>query len=104
MSTVAALPEISEGWMLARMVFALLFVVALIYLSSALARRYGLDKRVAGVKGREPAMSVVETLYLDPRRRLVLVSVGTRQHVLLLSQAGDLVVATEEVEAVQHAE
>lgn len=104
MNTAATLPEVSEWWALARALFALLFVVALIYLASALARKYGLDKRVAGVNGREPVMSVVETLYLDPRRRLVLVRVGAKQHVLLLSQAGDLVVATEEVEAVRHAE
>jgi hypothetical protein len=39
-------------------------------------------------------MSVVETLYLDPRRRLVIVREGENEHVLLLSASGDTVVAT----------
>lgn len=105
MSAPAELSEISGGWLFVRTLFAFLFVVALIYLSAALARKYGLDKRAAGIKGKTPTLSVEETLYLDPRRRLVLVRAGGEHHLLLLSQSGDVVVASNAaVEGGEHAE
>jgi flagellar protein FliO/FliZ len=84
----------SPEWMdYLRVPLALLFVVGLIFLSSAALRKTGLDKRIIGNKG-AARMSVVETLYLDPRRRLVIVREGENEHVLLLSAAGDLHVAS----------
>lgn len=99
MNTTVPLQEASDLMMVARVVLSLLFVVALIYLSSAIARKYGLDKRIAGVKKGEPTMAVVETLYLDPRRKLVRVRVDAKEHVLLLAPTGDVLVSSHDAEA-----
>lgn len=87
--------EVSELALLLKTIFALLFVVALIYISSAVARKYGLDKRMAGVKGTEKTLAVEETLYLDPRRRVVKITDGTDCHLLLLGPVGDMVIASK---------
>ena len=78
-----------------RVLMALLFVVGLIYFAGLMARRTGFDKRLTGNKG--PArLKLVETLYLDPRRRLVIVQCDDREHVLLLAASGDLLVESRE--------
>jgi flagellar protein FliO/FliZ len=99
MNTSIPLQDVPEWMMYLRVVFAFLFVIALIYLSSALARKYGLDKHIKGTKGKETTLSVSETLYLDPRRRLVLVRSGKKEHLLLLAPTGDVVIASQDVEA-----
>lgn len=78
-----------------RALFAFLFVVSLIYFSSFFAKKYGIDRKVNGQFGKESTLSVVETLYLDPRRRLVRVRAGERHHVLLLGPHSDIVIASE---------
>lgn len=75
----------------ARGVFALTATLALIVGFAVLARRFGMmTPRPAGLGRR---LSVVESLMLDPRRRLVLVRLDDRDHLLLLSAAGDSTVA-----------
>lgn len=98
MSAPASPPEVLEWVTLARVAFSLLFVVALIYLVSALARKYGLDKRMAGVKGQQATLTLVETLYLDPRRRLVKVRSGEMVHTMLLGPNNDTLIASEKSE------
>lgn len=98
MNTTVALQQTPEWMMYARACFAFLFVVALIYLSGALARKYGLDKRMAGLKGNESTLQVTETLYLDPRRKLVRVRAGKKEHLLLLGPTGDVLVSTYDAE------
>lgn len=93
---VAPPQDMPEWMMLARVLFAFLLVVSLIYLSSFLVKKCGLDKRLTGVKGKEPTLEVVESLYLDPRRRLVLVRAGAKKHLLLLSASGDMLVSSDE--------
>lgn len=76
----------------ARGVFALVATLALIVGFAVLARRFGMIAPGAGAGPRR--MSVVESLMLDPRRRLVLVRLDGTDHLLLLSAAGDQAVAT----------
>ena len=74
-----------------RFVFALAFVLALIGLMAWLARRFGF-----GVPTRLPGgarrLRVVESLALDARRRLVLVSRDGTEHLLLLGGTNELTV------------
>lgn len=78
-----------------RAFLALLFVAGLIFILSLMLRKTGFNQRILGNKG--PArLKVVETLYLDPRRRLVIVRCDNREHVLLLGATGDVVVESRE--------
>jgi flagellar protein FliO/FliZ len=71
----------------ARAVFALALVLGLIGLCAAAVRRYGstLLARFAAAKA-ERRLAIVETLVLDPTRRLVLVSCDGRERLLLLGE------------------
>ena len=87
----------SSDWALyTRAVLALIFVIALIVLCAALAKKVGLDKRLAGNKGRTSRLSVVETLYLSPKHRLVIVRSGEKEHLLLIGASGDLLIESYE--------
>lgn len=74
---------------------ALVFVLALIVGLAYLARRFGMIQLAQG--GPDKRLKVVESLMLDPRRKLVVVKFDAREHVLLLSPAGDLVVTAQEI-------
>ncbi|MBX3430677.1 MAG: FliO/MopB family protein [Hyphomonadaceae bacterium] len=74
----------------ARTVFALIATLALIVGVAYAARRFGmLQPGGPGVK----RMRVTETLLIDTRRRMVIVRVDDREHVMLLGPAGDLLVS-----------
>ncbi len=76
---------------LGRVLLAFVFVVGLMLTIAWALRRFGLDKlQPKGRAGGE--ISCVETLYLDPKRRLVIVKRGNRKHVLLLGVNADVVV------------
>ncbi|MGF7177735.1 FliO/MopB family protein [Azospirillum doebereinerae] len=76
-----------------KFIMALLFVVALIVAVAWLMRRIGLGS--ASVRAsRHRRLGVVEVLALDAKRRLVLVRRDDREHLILLSATGDLVVDT----------
>jgi flagellar protein FliO/FliZ len=76
-----------------RAFFALGMVLGLIAAAAYGARRLGmLQAPVAGGKRR---MSIVESLFLDPRRRLVIIRVDDQDHVLLLSPFGDKTIAAK---------
>ncbi|MGE3302783.1 MAG: FliO/MopB family protein [Hyphomonadaceae bacterium] len=72
--------------------FALIFVLGLIAATALAARRMGMLQ--APAPGGKRRMSVVESLFLDPRRRLLIVRVDAEEHVLLLSATHDVVVAS----------
>lgn len=76
-----------------RFVFALIFVLGLIALAAAGARRYGLGHRMPARSGKR-RMSIVEVMPLDARRRLVLVQRDGIQHLLMLGHHGERVVET----------
>jgi flagellar protein FliO/FliZ len=71
----------------ARAVFALAMTLGLLGLCAVGLRRYGPDvlARFAGSKAQR-RLAVVETLALDPSRRLVLVSCDGREQLLLLGE------------------
>ena len=71
-----------------RFAIALVFVLALIGLLAWLAKRFGMAG--AFVKpGTSRRLSVVESLPLDARRRLVLVRRDSVEHLVMLGAAGD---------------
>ncbi|MBI1250677.1 MAG: flagellar biosynthetic protein FliO [Alphaproteobacteria bacterium] len=76
----------------ARALFALVATLALIGLAAYAARRFGM---LSGAAARgERRLKIVETLMIDPRRRLVIVRMDDREHLLLLSASGDRRVAS----------
>jgi flagellar protein FliO/FliZ len=73
----------------ARTLFALIATLALIAGAAYAARRLGM-LQPGGMAPKR--MRITETLMLDTRRRMVIVRVDEREHVLLLGPAGDVVV------------
>ena len=63
---------------------ALIFVLALIALVTALARRFGLGYRTAGRSGTNRRLSIAEVMPIDARRRLLLVRRDGVEHLILL--------------------
>lgn len=76
-----------------RFALAFILVIGLILLGGGLLRRFsgGLAGFGGGRKGAR-RLQVVETLAVDPRRRLVLVRRDGVEHLLLIGGATDLVV------------
>lgn len=70
----------------ARFVAALAFVLGLIALLAWAARRFRLGQASPGAARR---LAVIETLPLDPRRKLVLARCDQREYLLLLGQDGN---------------
>ncbi|MCF4166569.1 flagellar biosynthetic protein FliO [Zavarzinia compransoris] len=68
--------------------FALGIVILLILALGWALRRFG----NTGVRRMGKRLAVIESLALDPRRRLVLVRRDGEEHLLLLGPAGDIVV------------
>jgi flagellar protein FliO/FliZ len=77
---------------LARAVFGLAFVLGLIGLVAWASRRYApqLLARFGAERG-ERRLQVVETLVLDPARRLVLVRVDDEERLILLGEGRELI-------------
>lgn len=71
-----------------RFFFALVFVLALISLLAWLARRFGYGGAFTRPRA-DRRLSVVESLSLDARHRLVLVRRDAVEHLILLGSAGD---------------
>lgn len=76
-----------------RAMFALAVVVGLILLGAWAARKYAPEalSRLQGQGGRKRRLSVVETLVLDPARRLVLVRIDDEERLLLLGEGRELI-------------
>ncbi len=77
---------------LARAIFGLAFTLGIIGLCAWAARRYApqLMARLNAERG-ERRLQVVETLVLDPARRLVLVRVDDEERLLLLGEGRELI-------------
>ena len=73
-----------------RFLAALAFVLGLIALFAWAARRWRLGTAAPGAARR---LAVVEILPIDPRRKLVLVRCDRREHLLLLGQDGNRLIA-----------
>ncbi len=76
---------------LLRAVFALAIVLGMIVGLSWVLRRYApqLMARLQAVRG-DKRLKVVETLVLDPARRLVLVRIGQEERLILLGEGHEL--------------
>lgn len=75
----------------ARAVFALVLTLGLIGLAAVALRRYGPEALARfGASKAERRLAVVESLVLDPARRLVIVSCDGKERLLLLGE-GQLV-------------
>ena len=72
-----------------KFLLALLFVIGLIGGLGLLAKRAGLGNRGPIVKGKLKRLSIVETMSLDPKRRLVLVQCDNSEHLILLGTNGE---------------
>ena len=72
--------------------FALIFVVGLILACAWAMRKWGLERKWLGGGKPSQRMKVVEVLFIDPRRRLVLVKRDETEHLLLLGQHSEIVV------------
>jgi len=77
---------------LARAVFGLAFTLGLIGIAAWAARRYApqILARLNAERG-ERRLQVVETLVLDPARRLVLVRVDDEERLILLGEGLELI-------------
>ncbi|WP_434613170.1 FliO/MopB family protein [Azospirillum sp. B2RO_4] len=75
-----------------RFLMALLFVVALIMVVAWVMRRAGMAGGTVRGRSRQRRLSVVEALPIDAKRRLILVRRDDREHLILLSANGDLLV------------
>ena len=77
---------------LLRALFALAITLGIIGLAAWAARRYApqILARLHAERG-ERRMTVVETLMLDPARRLVLVRIDSEERLLLLGEGRELI-------------
>jgi flagellar protein FliO/FliZ len=79
-----------------RSLAAFLFVIGLIGIMAIVLRRYGRGRRFGSALlhagGGEGRVQVVEVMYLDPRRKLVLVRRDDAEHLLLLAEGRELVI------------
>ncbi|HYG88702.1 MAG TPA: flagellar biosynthetic protein FliO [Azospirillum sp.] len=74
-----------------RFSLALVFVIGLFFVVALVMRRFGLGSAAATPR-RQRRVAVVEVTPLDAKRRLVLVRRDEVEHLILLSNNGDLVV------------
>ncbi len=75
-----------------RFALALLFVLALIGILVAVARRFGFGYAAPSKKGHGRRLSIVEVMPVDTKRRLVLVRRDDREHLILLGQTSETLV------------
>ncbi len=75
-----------------RFVFALLFVLALIGVLVAVARRFGLGFATPTRNGKRRRLSMVEVIPVDGKRRMVLFRRDSTEHLILLGTDSDLLI------------
>ncbi len=75
-----------------RFALALIFVLALIGVLVAVARRFGFGYASPSKKGHNRRLSIVEIMPIDTKRRLVLVRRDKREHLILLGQTSETLI------------
>lgn len=75
-----------------RFFLGLAVVIGLIYGLAYVVKRLGLDKKLRGATGAQGRLAVADVLYLDPKRKLLLVRADAREYLLLVSGEGVTVV------------
>ena len=75
-----------------KFVLALLFVLGLIGGFAIIAKRAGLGNRGPIVRGKSKRLSIIETMVLDPKRRVVLIQCDKSEHLILLGTNNEQVI------------
>ena len=75
-----------------RFIGAFVFVIGLIAGFAWLLRRYGNSQKFFAVNSEQARLQVVETRFIDPRRKLVLIKRDNTEHLLLLADGRELVI------------
>ena len=71
---------------------ALIFVIGLIILTSTLLRKYGDSGRVSRSSKDDRRLSVVDSVAIDGRRKMVLLRRDDVEHLVIISADGQIVV------------
>lgn len=84
--------DIIDSSQIMKLISALAFVLALMALLGLVMRRLNHGGRMAPLSRRR--LKLVETLSLDPRRRLAIVRCDDREHLLILGTNSETVIET----------
>jgi flagellar protein FliO/FliZ len=85
--------DVIEPLQFLRLIAALVFVVALMGALALAAKKLGLAERLPNTRSRK-RLSIVESLPIDSRRRLLLVQCDNTQHLVLCGINGDTIIQT----------
>ncbi len=77
-----------------RVLAAFAFVIGLLLVVAKLIKYFGIDKRIQKSSQGEEGLEVTGSLYLDPKRRVVVVARDKQKHLLLLSENSDILLET----------
>ncbi len=77
-----------------KFVLALVFVLGLIGGFAILAKRAGLGNRGPVVRGKSKRLSIIESMSLDPKRRVVLIRRDDAEHLVLLGIQNEQIIET----------
>jgi len=75
--------------------FALLFVLSLIFIISILLRKYGSGRVFIDNPDKNKRLSVKDTLIIDSKRKLVLISRDNVEHLILLSHEKETIIESD---------
>ncbi|NDF13589.1 MAG: hypothetical protein EB060_12355 [Proteobacteria bacterium] len=78
-----------------RFFLSLAFVIALIWGIAWILKKFGLDKRLRGATGQAGRLQVIDVLYLDPKRKLLLARADANEYLLMIS--GDAVTLVDKL-------
>ena len=88
MNTVIKMDNVDLG----RFLLAFVFVLGLIGLMSALLKRYASSHKWIGAAQDGDRLHIVQTRYIDAKRKLVLVRHDDHEHLLLLADGRETVI------------
>jgi len=75
-----------------RFLAGFIFILSLIGLCAWSAKRFGLAARLQGVRGPDARLSVVETLSIDMKHKLLLIRRDGKEHLIMVGADRDLLV------------
>ena len=82
-----------------RFALAFVFVIVLIYAIGWVAKKVGLQQRLQGIKSSRGQIEIIDSLMIDPRRRLVLIKHAGKEHLVLLGPQQDTVIDSHDPSA-----
>ncbi len=75
-----------------RFAFAFAFVIGLIWTVATVVRKLGLDKKLRGITGTQGRLQLVDVLFLDPKRKILLVRADAREYMILVNGETSVVI------------